>query len=191
MTILSKPKSHENVDEYFRDWQFYNKSIKKPKTKCLKNTNLLAELPFYNDLSTIKTDSPFKNFAKSFKVEIAERKDPIMQFEASKEKIKDLMKDLLYEDKSFRYQITLKVLLKNDKSNVEIEFRPVYFNTSIKTVTRQKFYLSESLQEVLYLVDNWINEGSGLVIEDINRFFVNVSLYQPLYGSSYVNLPVE
>lgn len=103
MTILSKPKSHENVDEYFRDWQFYNKSIKKPKTKCLKNTNLLAELPFYNDLSTIKTDSPFKNFAKSFKVEIAERKDPIMQFEASKEKIKDLMKDLLYEDKSFRY----------------------------------------------------------------------------------------
>ena len=146
MTILSKPKSHQNVDEYFRDWQFYNKSIKKPKTKCLKNTNLFAELPFYNDLSTIKTDSPFKNFAKSFKVEIAERKDPIMQFEASKEKIKDLMKDLLHEDKSFRYQITLKVLLKNDKSNVEIEFRPVYFNTS---------------------------------------------LYQPLYGSSYVNLPVE
>ena len=114
-----------------------------------------------------------------------------MQFEARKEKIKDLMEDLLYEDKSFRYQITLKVLLKNDKSNVEIEFRPVYFNTSIKTVTRQKFYLSESLQEVLYLVDNLINEGSGLVIEDINRFFVNVSLYQPLYGSSYVNLPVE
>lgn len=101
MTILSKPKSHENADEYFRDWQFYIKPIKKPKTKCLKDTILLAELPFYNDLSTIKTDSPFKTFAKSFKVEIAERKCPIMQFEASEEKIKDLMKDLLYEDKSF------------------------------------------------------------------------------------------
>ena len=41
------------------------------------------------------------------------------------------------------------------------------------------------------MVENLINEGSGLVIEDINRFFVNVSLYQPFYGSSYVNLPVE
>ena len=96
-------------------------------------------MPFYIDLSTIKTDGPFKTFAKSLKVEIAERKGPIMQFEASEEKIKDLMKDLLYEDKSFGYQITLKVLLKNDKSNVEIELRPVYFNTLIKTVARQKF----------------------------------------------------
>ena len=35
---------------------FYNKSIKKPKVKRLKNIDQLAELPFYEQLSVIKTN---------------------------------------------------------------------------------------------------------------------------------------
>ena len=49
----------------------------------------------------------------SYKVEIIERKDPSVQLEASKSSIKDLLNDLLNETKSFKYQITVKVLLKN------------------------------------------------------------------------------
>ena len=49
----------------------------------------------------------------SYKVEIIERKDPINQLEASKSSIKDLFSDLLNETKGFKYQITLKVMLKN------------------------------------------------------------------------------
>ena len=49
----------------------------------------------------------------SYKVEIVERKDPIVQLEARKLNIKDLFGDLLNETKGFRYQITVKVLLKN------------------------------------------------------------------------------
>ena len=47
-----------------------------------------------------------------YKVEIAERKDPIVQLEASKLSIKDLFSNLINEIKSFKYQITVKVLLK-------------------------------------------------------------------------------
>ena len=49
----------------------------------------------------------------SYKVEIVERKDPIVQLEARKLNIKDLFGNLLNETKGFRYQITVKVLLKN------------------------------------------------------------------------------
>ena len=49
----------------------------------------------------------------SYKVEIVERKDPIVQLEASKLSIKNLFNDLLNELKGFKYQITVEVLLKN------------------------------------------------------------------------------
>ena len=49
----------------------------------------------------------------SYKVKIIERKDPGIQLEASKSSIKDLFSDLLNETKGFKYQITIKILLKN------------------------------------------------------------------------------
>ena len=63
----------------------------------------------------------------SYKVKIIEKKDLVVQLEASKSSIKDLFRDLLNEIKSFKYQITVKVLLKKYKPNKEIEFTPVYF----------------------------------------------------------------
>ena len=48
----------------------------------------------------------------SYKVEIIERKDPIVQLEASKSSIKDFFNDLLNETKGFKYQITVRFLLK-------------------------------------------------------------------------------
>ena len=64
----------------------------------------------------------------SYKVEIIEKKDAIMQLETSKLSIKNLFNDLLNELKCFKYQITMEVLLKKYKLNGKIEFRPVCFN---------------------------------------------------------------
>ena len=52
----------------------------------------------------------------SCKVEMIEKKDPTVQLEASKSSIKDLLSNLLNETKGFKYQITVKVLLKNTSS---------------------------------------------------------------------------
>ena len=105
MTILS------NVD-YFKELPFYNVSIDKPKIKCLKNIDLLAELPFLDQLNIIKTEHAFSGYAMSYKVEIVDKKDVIVQLETSKSSIKDLLNDLLNETRGFKYQITVKVLLK-------------------------------------------------------------------------------
>ena len=63
--------------------------------------------------------------------------------------------------KGFKYQITLKVMFKKYKRNGEIEFRPVYFNLTTKTVINHKFSIENAFQQILYWIDNWINEGSG------------------------------
>ena len=54
-----------------------------------------------------------------------------------------------------------------------------------------EFSLDKSFQEILYRIDNWINEGSGWIIESINGEYVNISMYSPLIGSSFVDLPIE
>ena len=60
----------------------------------------------------IKTNHAFRGYAMSYKVEKIERKDSINQLEASKSSLKDLYSDLSNETKGFKYQVTLKVLLK-------------------------------------------------------------------------------
>ena len=74
---------------------------------------MLSELPFCEELNVIKTNHAFRGYAMSYKVEMIMKKDPIKQLEASKSSIKDLFSDLLNETKGFKYQITLKVMLKN------------------------------------------------------------------------------
>ena len=184
MIILS------NVD-YFKELAFYNVSIEKPKIKRLKNIDLLTELPFYDQLNIIKTDHAFSGYAMSYKVEIVDKKDLIVQLEASKSSIKDLFNDLLNETKGFKYQITVKVLLKKYKPNGEIEFAPVYFNSSTKTTISNTYKLDQSFQEILYRIDAWINRGSGWIIELIESQYINTSTYRPLVGSSDIDLPIE
>ena len=111
MTILSNINSF-NEANYFKELLFYNKPIEKATIKCLTNIDLLAEHPFYEQLNIIKTIQAFRGYAMPYKVEIVQRKDLILQLQASKSSIKDLFNNLLKEIKGFKYQITVKVLLK-------------------------------------------------------------------------------
>ena len=153
MAILSKIKSHSDAVDYFKELPFYNKAIKKPKVKRLKNIDRLAELPFYEQLSVVKTNQAFRGYVMSYKIKIVERKVGIVQLGANKSSIKDLFTNLLNETKGFKYQITLKVLLKRYKLNEEIEFAPVYFNSLTKTVINHRFRLENYFQEILYMID--------------------------------------
>ena len=54
-----------------------------------------------------------------------------------------------------------------------------------------EFNLNKSFQEILYRIDNWINEGFGWIIESIEVVYVNISAYSPLTGSTYIKLPDE
>ena len=43
----------------------------------------------------------------------------------------------------------------------------------------------------MYRIDNWINQGSGWIVESIEGFYLNVSSYSPLIGKKYIELPDE
>ena len=104
MTALKKVKSHPDVVDYFKELSFYNKHIKKPKIKGLKNLDLLSELPFYEELNVIKINHAFRGYAMSYKIEKIEKKDPIKHLEASKSSIasiKDSFSGLLNEANGF------------------------------------------------------------------------------------------
>ena len=102
-----------------------------------------------------------------------------------------MLNDLLNETKGFNYQITVKVLLKKYKSNEEIKFNPVCFNSSTKTTINNRFKLEHAFQEILCRIDAWINIGSGWIIETIESQCINISTYRPLAGNSYIDLPIE
>ena len=89
----------------------------------------------------------------SYKVELVEKKDLIEQLETTKSSIKDLFNDLLGETKVLKHQIIVKVLLKKYKPNWNIEFTPIYFNSTRKTVINHKFGLENAFQEILYKID--------------------------------------
>ena len=189
MTVQKKIKYHPDVINYLKELPFYNTYIEKPDITEVKNV-LLSDLHFYGELSIVKTNQALKGYTMPYKVEILEKKDLLIQLEASKSSIKDLCHDRLNEAKGFKYQITLKILLKKYKP-IEIEFSPAYFNSTTKTVINDKFDLEKFFQEILYRIDNWINEGSGWIIESIESQYINISTFRPLIGIPYMKLPVE
>ena len=60
-----------------------------------------------------------------------------------------------------------------------------------KTVINHRFTLKNVFQEVLYRIDNWINEGSGWTVKLTESQYINISSHRPLSGSSYVKLSAE
>ena len=82
-------------------------------------------------------------------------------------------------------------MLKKYKTNGEIEFTLLYFNSTTKTVINHIFSLGNAFQEILYRIDNWITERSSWIVELIESQYINISTYRPLSESSSVQLPVE
>ena len=110
----------------------------------------------------------------SYKVEIVDKKDLIAQLEARKSRIRDLFNDLLNETKGFKYQITVKVLLKKHKPVGEIEFTPVYFNSSTKTIINNRFKLEHAFQKIIYRMLGLIKDLVGL----LNLLSQNTLIFQ-------------
>ena len=112
MTVDKKIKTKKksvDVTNYFKELLFYNTYYKKSKMKCLKNMDLLSELPFYEELSAAKTNKDFRGHVMTYKVELIDQKDPLSQLTPNKSTIKDSFNELLDEIKGFKYQTTFQI----------------------------------------------------------------------------------
>ena len=171
-----------DAKELFKIFPFYNTFIEPPKIKKLTKVQLLKEPPFYDELKMTKINNAFSGYAKTYKIETVDKRDGVIQLKASEISIKELFKNLLIELKGFRYQITLKVL----KTKGDIEYSPVYFNSLTKIVINNDYGLDQSFYEIIYRLHNWISHGSGWIVEEILKQYLNISSYLALVYISSV-----
>ena len=121
---------------------FYKQPIKKLCVKKFKNHELLRELPFYNDINILRKDRAFKNYAETYDIEIINNKNLSNSLVISKPATKDLFSNLLREKKSFKYVLSTKSILKKRINDNEQKYSTEYFNSIIKTVINQQYYLN-------------------------------------------------
>ena len=75
MALEEKIKSHPLVVDYFKEeLPFYNKDIEKTKVKRLKNTDLLSEILFHEDINAIKINHALRGYAMSYKDQLVGKK---------------------------------------------------------------------------------------------------------------------
>ena len=99
----------------------------------------------------------------------------------------------------FKFIETLEVTFEKDtidsKTGKRVSiYKTAFFNRKAKIVIKANDIepeLNMSRQEILNVINKWVSEGSGWVIDRIDSHYINVTLYKPLNGSSYMELPTE
>ena len=123
----------------------------------MKNYELLRELPLYDDINISRKERAFRGYTETYKVEVIDNKSLSDLLYVSKNSIKNLFDELLREKRGFKYIISVKITLKKRINDNEFDPRTLYFNSLIKTVTNQRHSLNDSFEEILNLLDIWIN----------------------------------
>ena len=140
-----------------------------------------------------------KGHAKSYQIELQDNLNPLNHFKKTRSLTESHLEDLLKTMKGFKFIETLEVTFEKDTidsktlKRVNI-YKTAFFNGKAKTITMVddiEHELNMSRQETLNTIDKWVSEGSGWVIDRIDSHYLNVTLYKPLNGSSYIELPAE
>ena len=144
---------------------------------------------------TIKkqTDKALKGYTKSYEISIKNNKDPLAQMQNTRKAIEHSVISLLDEMKGLKYVETVKVTF-NKISDGEIVEKSAYFNSKAQTIinhTEINEALQMSKQNILNLISQWISEGSGWTIQSVDSHYLNIAKYEPMKGSSYIQLPNE
>ena len=140
-----------------------------------------------------------KGHAKSYEIKLQDNLNPFNHFTKTRPLTESHLEDLLKTMKGFKFIETLEVTFEKDaiekKTGKRISiYKTAYFNGKAKIVTKVddiELELNMSRQEILNTIDKWVSEGLGWVTDRIDNHYTNVTLYKPLNGSSYIELPTE
>ena len=140
-----------------------------------------------------------KGHAKSYEIELQDNLNPLNHFTKTRPLTESHLEDLLKTMKGFKFIETLEVTFEKDtidsKAGKHVSiYKMAFFNGKAKIVTKVDDIepeLNMSRQEILNTIDKWVSEGSGWVIDRMDSHYLNVTLYKPLNGSSYIKLPAK
>ena len=140
-----------------------------------------------------------KGHAKSYGIEIIGNSNPLNHFTKTKELVESHLESLLKDMKGFKFIEMLEVTFRKDIIDSKTgkcvsTYKTAFFNGKAKTITKPDDIepeLNMSRQQILKVIDQWVSEGSGWVIDRIDSHYINVTTYTPLHGSSYIEIPTE
>ena len=140
-----------------------------------------------------------KNHAKSYEISVRDGFDARKHFEIAKPVVRSQLKNLLESMNGFKFIRTLKITFCKRYIDLETKkptfiYKTLYFNGKTKTVTNLddiEYGINESDNRIMYFVNQWVSEGSGWTIDCLDGDFLNITLYNPLSGSSYIKRPAK
>ena len=185
--------------EQFRDKQRPPKRIRKPPPPPILQ---LEEKEHITDVPSSKIkelNQALKGHAKLYGIELQDNLNPLNHFTKTKALVESHLEDLLKDMKGFKFVEMLEVTFEKEtidsKTGKRVSiYKTTFFSGRAKTITKANDIepeLSMSRQEILNTIDKWVSEGSGWVIDRIDSHYINVTTYQPLHGSSYIELPTN
>ena len=185
--FADKPKAAPRVKKVSFDNQLIpRRPISMPRKKKM------APVPTQRTQIT-EVARAFKGYTKSYEVGIKNETDPLIQMSSTRLAIAHFMKQLLTQMKGIKFIETLTIYFEQQKGNQTVS-RIGYFNSKPKTITNANDFqesLDVNVEQIMNDIHKWISEGSAWIIKSINGHYINIIKYEPLTGSSYIQLPTE
>ena len=194
--IIQPPKLIPSVKQMVQNYedniiqpplQFRDKPIPSTRTKkTVKPTPTIRT-------KIEQTNKALKGYTSSYIISIKNNKDPLLQLQNTRLAIENHIKKALSAMNGIKFNETLKVTFWKPQDDGWI-YKTAYFNSKPQTIIND-ININEALQltkqQILNFIAQWISEGSGWTIQSVDSHHINTVKYEPLKGSSYIQLPQE
>ena len=160
---------------------------------------------FYQFFKIKKTKKAFNNYTSTYKIKVNYKYDPLKQLNNTKYDIIDFLKRKIKQMNGIKFNMNLQITFRKKKDfyrddrfdNVLTElyvYKTAYFQSKpqilINDISINKIY-DIAKNQILTFISKWISDGSGWVISSVDNLYINIVKYEPLKGSSYIELPIE
>ena len=120
--------------------------------------------------------------------------DPLDQMTANRQVVRNILVNELKRMGGLKYTETLKVRMSKEVGDGKTKKDSVYFKSKTGAVTNfediENTYANNQLT-ILSRIETFQNLGSNWIILNIESHYVNISMYKPLAGRSYMELPKD
>ncbi|CAB3977707.1 Gastrula zinc finger [Paramuricea clavata] len=120
--------------------------------------------------------------------------DPLNQMTASRQVVRGILVNELKRMGGLKYTETIKVRMSKEIGNGKTKKDSIYFKSKTGTATNFEDIESTAAQNqltILSRIETFQNLDSNWIILNIESHYVNIAMYKPLKGSSYMKLPED
>ena len=138
-------------------------------------------------------ETALKSFTKSYKVKITNRNSLFSQLNNTVSVVHGTLVEELLSMIGIKLVISVKIEFEKEDGD-DTTYKSAYFNSkavSIINVDEIAEIINLQNAHLLEKVDRWIGEGSGWSISKVEGHWLNINIYIPLTGSSYIQLPEQ